>query len=322
MVNPLLETKNLHVGIHTPHGTMVLIHGVNISIRRGEIFALVGESGSGKTTLANAFTKLFPPHSSFEISGEVCFANKNLVQLDNHVLRQIRGRHIRYIFQEPSHSLNPILRIKTQFVDAVRNVEPMDAKTAAGKARRGLVKVGIENPDDVLTSYPHELSGGTLQRVLIAMALSSEPELIIADEPTSSVDSPLQIQLLDLLLAARNTSNSSVLLITHDLDIAHRYADTVAVMYAGRIIEEAPKQLFFDSPLHPYSQILCGNTQTTGSSFDEFEAIQKNPSHPLDPQTGCAFHLLCYKSREDCRLVEPALVTIDAERKVRCPYWK
>lgn len=322
MVNPLLETKNLHVSIRAPHGTIFLIHEINISIQRGEIFALVGESGSGKTTLANALTKLYPPFSSFEISGEVCFAETNLLQLDNFVLRQIRGHNIRYVFQEPAQSLNPILRIKTQFVDAIRTVDPMDAKTAEEKAKRSLVKVGIENPDDVLKSYPHELSGGTLQRILIAMALSSEPELIIADEPTSSVDSPLRLQLLDLLDSTRNSSNSSILLITHDLDIAHRYADTVAVMYAGRIIEEAPKRLFFDSPHHPYSQILCGKTHTTDSSFDEFEAIHNNPIHPSDDQSGCAFHHLCYKAREDCRSVEPPLAMIDAERKLRCPYWK
>ena len=198
----------------------------------------------------------------------------------------------------------------------------MEAKRAVEKAKTDLKDVGIENPDDVLRSYPHELSGGTLQRILIALALSPNPELIIADEPTSSVDAPLRFQLLDLLDNARKNGRSSVLLITHDLDVANRYADTIAVMYAGRIVEVAPKHMFFDTPLHPYSQVLCKGARLTDSSIDDLAVLSENPPHPSDLPRGCKFHPICYKVHEDCRLFEPQLESIEVERKVRCPYWK
>jgi oligopeptide/dipeptide ABC transporter ATP-binding protein len=182
--------------------------------------------------------------------------------------------------------------------------------------------VGIENRDDVLRSYPHELSGGTLQRILIALALSSNPELIIADEPTSSVDAPLRFQLVDLLDDARKNGHRSVLLITHDLDIASRYADTIAVMYAGRIVETAPKHMFFDTPLHPYSKVLCQGARLTKSTLDDLAVLSENPPHPQDLPRGCKFHPICIKVHDDCRLIEPQLESVEVERKVRCPYWK
>jgi peptide/nickel transport system ATP-binding protein len=322
MDKPMLEARNLSVKFQDPKGDIFLIQEINLSLKRGEIFALVGESGSGKTTLAYALTKLFFPFSRYETSGDVYFAEHNLLQLEDHALRQIRRKNIRYVFQEPAQSLNPISRIKTQYVDAIVNVTPMEAKRAVEKAKTDLKNVGIENPDDVLRSYPHELSGGTLQRILIALALSPNPELIIADEPTSSVDAPLRFQLLDLLDNARKNGRSSVLLITHDLDVANRYADTIAVMYAGRIVEVAPKHMFFDTPLHPYSQVLCKGARLTDSSIDDLAVLSENPPHPSDLPRGCKFHPICYKVHDDCRLFEPQLESIEVERKVRCPYWK
>ncbi len=318
----MLDARNLSVRFQDPKGDIFLIQEINFSLKHGEIFALVGESGSGKTTLACALTKLFSPFAGYEISGDVYFAKHNLLQLEEHSLREIRREKIRYVFQEPAQSLNPISRIKTQYVDAIVNVASMDAERAVEKAKIDLKNVGIENPDDVLRSYPHELSGGTLQRILIALALSANPELIIADEPTSSVDAPLRFQLLDLLDNARKNGRTSVLLITHDLGIANRYADTVAVMYAGRIVEVAPKQMFFDTPLHPYSQVLCKGARLTDSSLDDLAVLTENPPHPSDLPSGCKFHPICYKAHDDCRLFEPQLESIDVERKVRCPYWK
>lgn len=318
----MLDARNLSVRFQDPKGDIFLIQEINFSLKHGEIFALVGESGSGKTTLACALTKLFSPFAGYEISGDVYFAKHNLLQLEEHSLREIRRKKIRYVFQEPAQSLNPISRIKTQYVDAIVNVASMDAERAVEKAKIDLKNVGIENSDDVLISYPHELSGGTLQRILIALALSANPELIIADEPTSSVDAPLQFQLLDLLDNARKNGRTSVLLITHDLGIANRYADTVAVMYAGRIVEVAPKQMFFDTPLHPYSQVLCKGARLTDSSLDDLAVLTENPPHPSDLPPGCKFHPICYKAHDDCRLFEPQLESIEVERKVRCPYWK
>jgi len=322
MDNPMLEARNLSVRFQDPKGDIFLIQDINLSLKHGEIFALVGESGSGKTTLACALTKLFLPFSGYETSGDIYFEEHKLLELEDHALRQIRKNNIRYVFQEPAQSLNPISRIKTQYVDAIVNAAPMEANRAVERATIELKNVGIENPDDVLRSYPHELSGGTLQRILIALALSPNPDLIIADEPTSSVDAPLRFQLLDLLDNARKNGRSSVLLITHDLNIANRYADTVAVMYAGRIVEVAPKDMFFDAPFHPYSQMLCKGARLTDSFIDDLALLSEHPPHPSDLPRGCKFHPMCSKVQDDCRLFEPQLESIEVERKVRCPYWK
>jgi oligopeptide/dipeptide ABC transporter ATP-binding protein len=299
-----------------------ILHGIDFAIGHGEILAVVGESGSGKTTLAVALTKLFLPFSGYEISGEVIFHQHNLLQTDDRTMRQIRGHSIRYIFQEPAQSWNPIARIKTQYTDAIRSITPMHQREAVEKATIDLKHVGIEQPDDVLNAFPHELSVGTLQRVLIALALSPRPTLIIADEPTSSVDAPLRFQLLDLLDAARKNNNTSVILITHDLEIAQRYGDTIAVMYAGRIVEAAPKQEFFNSPLHPYSLMLYQGSRLTTSSSTDSIVHSDTTGLFLEEPSGCTYHPLCHKAADDCTTTEPLLASIDAERKVRCPYWK
>lgn len=319
---PLLETMNLRVNFETPRDELTLVEEINFTIRHGEIFALVGESGSGKTTLAHALTKLFLPDSGFEVSGIVNLSGHNVLHGDDQSLCAIRRNRIRYVFQEPAQSFNPIARIKNQFIDAIRIISPMERHRALEKATIELKNVGIEYPDDVLESYPHELSVGTLQRVLIALALAPDPDLIIADEPTSSVDAPLRYQLLDLLDNARKNSRTSVLLITHDLDIAKRYADTIAVLYAGRIVEVAPKEIFFSSPLHPYSQMLHGGIRLQDPTHDPVIVINENPIHPADLPSGCKYHPLCHKAEEECRKQEPPLESIDKERSVRCLYWK
>ena len=323
MVNPLLEARNLNVRYRSHQDMRHILYGIDFSVGQGEILAIVGESGSGKTTLAASLTKLFLPFSGFEISGEVMFERHNLLQADERTMRKIRGHSIRYVFQEPAQSMNPIARIKSQYIDAIKCISPMHEREAIEKATIDLRNVGLEHPEDVLNAFPHELSVGTLQRVLIALALSPQPKLIIADEPTSSVDAPMQFQLLDLLDVARKKNNTSVILITHDLDIAQRYGDTIAVMYAGRIVEVAPKQGFFDSPLHPYSRMLCQGSRLTASSTTE-NIVYSDATGLffLENPSGCVYHPHCRSGVDECTIAEPILASIDSERKVRCPYWR
>lgn len=319
MTEPLLETKDLQVTFRSPGGVISLIREIDLTIRRGEIFALVGESGSGKTTLAYALTNLFLPFSGYTAKGKVMFEGNDLLSLQENALRTIRTRSIRYVFQEPAESMNPISRIKHQYRQVQHNVETTTHRRAMEQQMTDLAAVGIENPAEVLESYPHQLSGGTLQRILIALALSPAPSLIIADEPTSSVDAPLRYRLLDLLAAARDRNGSSVFLITHDLKIAQRYADSVAVLYGGRIIERAPCAEFFSSPLHPYSQMLLNTAGTEDIAFND---RMEHSFHPSAMPSGCAFHPVCPKVQESCRTADPMITMVDSERNVRCPYWK
>lgn len=313
----MLEVKNLGVQYSDRDGAIRIVEDINFSVQPGQVFALIGESGSGKSTLAYSLTRLFTPRSGYAVSGEVSFEGRNLLQLNERLLRQVRQSKIRYIFQEPSQVLNPIYRIKTQYSFPLEGSGNSAADHSPLAPADILGSVGIENQDEVLRSYPHELSGGTLQRVLIAMALAARPRLIIADEPTSSVDAPLQYQLLDRIDQVRKDGCGSVLLITHNLHVAHRYADMIAVMYAGRIVEIAPKQNFFKSPLHPYAKALV-----SGNYLESDSAPNTAPPHPSNMPNGCKFHPVCAKAQSVCRTDEPQLVHVDIDREVRCPFWK
>ncbi len=316
MEQPLLSTNNLSVSVRSSRGDIALIREIDLSVRRGEIFALVGESGSGKSTLANAITNLFLPTSGYTIDGNIQFNGRQLLQMNEKELREVRRNSIRYIFQEPSESLNPIRKIRAQFSDSLKGT------ARPSETENDLLDAGLTQPDAVLDSYPHELSGGMLQRTLIAMALAPAPDLIIADEPTSSVDATLRFKLLDLLDEVRKKTGCTLLLITHDLHIAERYADTVAVMYGGKIVETAPKKLFFQNPFHPYSQMLLQGSSLSTSSLNLLEPYSENPIHPSHLPPGCAYHPICPKAQDDCRTMEPTLTPLENERSVRCPYWK
>jgi peptide/nickel transport system ATP-binding protein len=315
MDKPLLETRGLAVQYHAAGNTIRIIEDINFSIRRGEIFALVGESGCGKSTLAYSLTNLFARSSGLTATGEVWFGENDLLQLEEKPLRKIRQRKIRYVFQEPLQSFNPIYRIKSQYLFSLAGT---GRETYARKSLiSDLHSVGIENPDDVLHSFPHQLSGGTLQRILIAMALAAEPDLIIADEPTSSVDAILQYQLLDLIDRVKKNGRSSILLITHNLKVAKRYADVVAVMYAGRIVETSPAEKFFNEPLHPYSKTLFME-----NGFENFKKENVFDFYSAKISSGCKYSTLCSRVRDECRITEPDLQRINSEREVRCLFWK
>jgi oligopeptide/dipeptide ABC transporter ATP-binding protein len=318
MPEPLLSTQDLSVYRLSAGEKRALLEDVSMTIHQGQIVALVGESGSGKTTLAHAITGLFPRGTQMAIEGRVEVEGRELAFSDPHALRRWRGK-IRYVFQEPWLALNPLSRVRSQFRFAMN---------AAGFSKEGdpyaiqlLAQVGIDDGVGVLNAFPHQLSGGLAQRVMIALALLSSPKLLIADEPTSSLDAIHRFQILDLLRSLKEKQGLTILLVTHDLEIARRYADEVAVLYAGRIREIGPAADFFRTPLHPYSQALVqwsvmrpsGNMEVVESSLGTEGAASI---------LGCRFHIQCPKVQDDCLEREPRLEQIDRVRQVRCLYWE
>lgn len=320
----LLDVQALSVEVPLSGRSVEILHDVSFSLTSGEVLVLVGESGFGKTTLARALTSLFPQGLGTSIHGRVEFDRSDLLTIDPRALRQIRTKYIRYVFQEPSTALNPAFRVRSQ--TRVLTLQGRNGNHSTLKARehsfhQSLMAMGIDNPADVLDSYPHQLSVGTLQRTLIAVAIAPRPRLLIADEPTSAVDAELRYQILDLLTSFCRKDAMSLLLITHDLEIARRYGDRIAVLYAGRILEISRKDEFLQNPLHPYSQMLLRSLPTPSSSLDSMPSTSGSVPSLTEFPSGCKFHPRCYKVQADCRKLEPELISTDKQRGVRCPYW-
>jgi len=318
MEEPLLLTHSLSVYDLSDGEKRALVEDVSILVHRRKILALVGESGSGKTTLAHAITGLFPRGTQLVTDGHVVLEGEELKFFDPHAMQRWR-RKVRYVFQEPWLALNPLARVQSQFRLA------MEAAGVAGEedpsAIQLLAQVGIEDGVSVLNAFPHQLSGGLAQRVMIALGLLSSPRLLIADEPTSSLDAMLRFQILDLLQTLKEQQGLGILLVTHDLEIARRYADEVAVLYAGRIREMAPAADFFRIPLHPYSQALLQWKEARSS--DGTEVMETGLETKATESTlGCRFHFQCPKGQDDCLEREPGLEQITTVRQVRCLHWK
>lgn len=308
----ILKAANLSVSAPSPGGDRVLIHDVSFSVREREVLIFLGESGSGKTILNRSLTKLFPDTSALRIDGSVIFEGEQLLTLREDELSIVRRRRIRYVFQEPLQSLNPLSRIGQQMrlaADAPSNND--------SNLHNTLRLVGLDNSRELLDLYPHELSIGMAQRVCIAMALLPSPVLLIADEPTSAVDASLRRRILDLLISIQRGSTMSLVLITHDLDVARCYGDQIIVMYGGRIIETAPWKTFFESPLHPYSRLLLdahhASQHRTGPSNTTTEAVIVDM-----PRQGCAFQPRCPIAEKKCKESAPDLEPFPGEREVRC----
>jgi len=321
----LLDVQALSVEVLLSGRSVEILHDVSFSLTSGEVFVLVGESGSGKTTLARALSSLFPPGLGTSIHGRVEFDGSDLLTIEPRALRQIRKKQIRYVFQEPGIALNPALRVRSQtrFLTAQgRNGHNSTGTIREHSFHQSLMAMGITDPEEALDSYPHQLSVGTLQRILIAAAIAPRPRLLIADEPTSAVDAELRYQILDLLTRFCRKDAMSSLLITHDLEIARRYGDRIAVLYAGRILEISRKDEFLQNPLHPYSQMLLRSLPTPTSSLDSMPSTSGSVPSLTESPSGCKFHPRCYKVQADCRKLEPELISTDNHRGVRCPYWK
>jgi oligopeptide/dipeptide ABC transporter ATP-binding protein len=318
----LLSVNNLSVTFFTEEGQVRAVQEVNFDIPRGKTFALVGESGCGKSVTSLAIMRLIPSPPGEIISGSIEFDGQNLVKLPENDMRRIRGNKIGMIFQEPMTSLNPVFTVGDQIVEAITLHQKKKYDEAWAETVEILRQVGIADPQQRVAEYPHQLSGGMRQRVMIAMAISCRPALLIADEPTTALDVTIQAQILDLIGELQKQNNMSVLLITHDLGVVAERADEVAVMYASRIAEKATAKELFNRPLHPYTQGLLRSLPRLGFEGGRLPMIQGIVPDPLHFPSGCKFHPRCPIGNDDprCKTVEPQLRNPEEGRCVACWY--
>ena len=315
---PLLEIKNLKTHFFTDQGTARAVDNVDLLLSRGETMAVVGESGCGKTMLALSILRLVPDPPGRIVAGKILFDGQDLLSLSERQMRTIRGNRISMIFQEPMTSLNPAFKIGEQVAEVIRLHQGKNKKEAMAMAEEMLGMVGIPSPKERINSYPHEMSGGMRQRVIIAEALACNPDLILADEPTTALDVTIQAQILELMLKLKERKNSSILLITHDLGIVAQTCARAAVMYAGKIVEESPVAPLFENPLHPYTQGLLHSIPRLDKQGERLIPIQGMVPSLIDLPQGCGFHPRCPRAFDQCRVEPPTLVEVEKGRRVRC----
>jgi len=320
--NILLSVKNLSTHFFTEDGVAKAVQGVTFSIKKGETFALVGESGCGKSVTALSIMRLVSAPQGKIVGGEIFLGKRNLLELNERRMRAIRGNKIAMIFQEPMTSLNPVYTVGNQIVEAIRLHQRRNASQAWDDAVEVLRKAGISDPQQRVHEYPHQMSGGMRQRVMIAMAISCRPELLIADEPTTALDVTIQAQILNLLDELQKQNGMSILLITHDLGVVAERAENVAVMYASRIAEVADSQKLFAKPLHPYTRGLLNSLPRLDYSAKRLQTIPGTVPEPLHFPSGCKFHPRCPIGKDDkrCQSVEPELRKVPDGRCVACWY--
>jgi len=316
----ILSVKNLSTHFFTEEGVIKAVQDVSFSIKKGRTFALVGESGCGKSVTALSIMRLVPAPQGKIVGGEIFFEGRNLPALSENKMRQIRGKKIAMIFQEPQTSLNPVYTVGNQIAEVIRLHQKKSCKEAWADTVEMLRKVGIADPARRAHEYPHQMSGGMQQRIMIAMAVSCKPALLIADEPTTALDVTIQTQILDLLDDLQKQNGMSILLITHDLGIVAERAENVAVMYASRIVEVAETPRLLAEPLHPYTQGLLKSLPRLGFSEKRLQTISGNVPEPLHFPTGCKFHPRCPRGKIDkqCQTIEPVLREVQPGRCVAC----
>ncbi|MCU1355415.1 MAG: oligopeptide/dipeptide transporter, ATPase subunit [Acidimicrobiales bacterium] len=305
-VPPLLEIAELTVGFRTDDGVVQAVRGFDLQVDAGEIVAIVGESGSGKSVSAMSILQLLPPSATIE--GAVTWAGENLLEVGENRIGQVRGDEVAMIFQDPLSALNPVYRIGYQITEMIHAHRKVSGRQARERAIEMLRLVGIPQPDRRVDQYPHEFSGGMRQRAMIAMALSCDPQLIIADEPTTALDVTVQAQVLELLVDLCHRLNTAVILITHDLGVVAGMADRVTVMYAGRVVESGVVDDIFDRTAHPYTAGLLASLPRLDGDVDEpLMPIAGQPPSMLDPPPGCSFHPRCPWAKEEagCMTVVP-----------------
>ena len=313
----LLEVKDLHTFFRTKKGIVKAVNGVSYSVDEGRTIGIVGESGSGKSVEAMSILRLLDENGWID-SGEILFDGEDITKISVNDMCKIRGNKISVIFQEPMTSLNPVFNVKRQLCEPFMIHQGMKKKEATKKALEMLEAVQIPNPAAVLKQYPHQLSGGMRQRVMIAMALAGEPRLIIADEPTTALDVTIQAQILELFNDLKRRINGSILLITHDLGVIAEMADYVVVMYAGRIIEKGTATEIFDNPLHPYTKGLQKSKPTMKSNSDTLFNIPGNVPNPVNMPDYCYFKERCSECIGKCSGKYPDMVQVSPTHFVAC----
>ena len=296
-----------------------MVKGVSFHINKGEIMALVGESGSGKTVTALSLTKLHKKNVRYGEKSSILFRDENLIQCNDDEIRQYRGKEISMIFQDPMSSLNPVHKVGKQIMEMLLLTRTKSKKEAQSLALDLLKKVGISDPDKRLNDYPHQLSGGMRQRIMIAIALASNPSLLIADEPTTALDVTIQAQILALLKKLQKETGTSILIITHDLGVVAEMVDRVIVMYNGEIVEVADVHSLFKNPLHPYTKGLIQSVpHLSKDGIERLVPITGTVPSPMEHIDGCAFHPRCSFATDVCREKSPVLEEVEAGRNVSC----
>jgi oligopeptide/dipeptide ABC transporter ATP-binding protein len=318
---PLLEVRNLKTYFYTEDGVVKAVDGVDLTVGRGEVLGLVGESGCGKSVTSLSIMRLIGVPGKV-VEGEIMFEGRNLLHLSEAEMVHMRGNRISMIFQQPQSSLNPVFKVGDQVAEVLQIHENMNKAESWNKAVELLRLVGIADPESKAHSYPHEVSGGQAQRVMIAMALALNPQLLIADEPTTALDVTIQAQILDLMRDLRTRMGTAVILITHDLGVISEMADRVAVMYAGRIVEQADIKTLFKRPMHPYTQGLMASIPILGTVKEVLDVIPGSVPNLVNLPPGCQFAPRCRAMSEHqltiCTQVEPQLLPIEPAHLSRC----
>ncbi len=318
MSKNLVEIKNLKTYFYTEDGVVKAVDDVSFNIKKGEIIGVVGESGCGKSVTAMSIMRLIPSPPGKIVGGEILFEDKKILELKDDEMRAIRGNDIAVIFQEPMTSLNPIFTIGYQIEEVIMLHQRLNKVEAKKKAVEMLKLVGVPRADEIVECYPHELSGGMRQRAMIAMAVSCNPKLLIADEPTTALDVTIQAQILDIMKDLKKKLDTSIMLITHDLGVIAEMAEYVVVMYAGKVIEEAPVIELFQNPMHPYTEGLMKSKPSLDKDVDRLYSIPGQVPNPINMPEECYFCARCPKAIDICRKQQPSIREIRPGHKVAC----
>lgn len=319
MNNPILEVENLYTVFHTSKGDVAAIEGVSFTVNEGEILGVIGESGSGKSVTSLSIMRLLKKgKTTVRTDSKIMFEGRDLLKLNDSEIRKIRGKQISMIFQDPLTSLNPVYTIGKQIGEVLRLHRGLAPKEIDSEIIRILTLVGISSPEKRLKQFPHQLSGGMRQRVMIAMALSCQPKLLIADEPTTALDVTIQAQILELIKELRSTLNLSIMLITHDMGVIADMADRVVVMYSGKIVESGPVEEIFNNPKHPYTMGLLQSIPRLDHNEKRLNTIGGSIPNPNSRPAGCNYYPRCPHALEKCKTIEPPVTTFEKGRSANC----
>jgi len=316
----VLDVRDLHTHFFLRRGVVKAVDGVSFAIRRGEVLGLVGESGCGKSVTALSLLRLLPKAAARTVQGEVILDGEDVLTKNEREMRQIRGRKIAMILQDPQTSLNPVFTVGNQLREAIAKHFGLQGNAIIERAIDVLRKVKLAAPEQRMTQYPHQMSGGMKQRVVGAIAISCEPQVMIADEPTTALDVTIQLQYLDLLRDLQQELKMAILFITHDFGVVAKMCDRVAVMYAGRIVENGPVREVFDNPAHPYTQALIASVPKLRDQVERLRTIEGQPPEFSDLPVGCRFAPRCPHADDQCRAAYPTTIPVGTEHIAAC--WK